>query len=59
MLDFACNEAKKYKGGATAAVLRLKDGMKLESAIMGDAGYIVYGVTEADKVELKYKSPPY
>lgn len=59
LLDKACNDAKKFKGGATATVLRLKDGMKLESAVIGDAGFMVFGVNEADTVELKYKSPSY
>ena len=59
LVDFACEEAKKYEGGATAALVRLKNGMKMESAVLGDAGYMIWEVAEADKLKLKYKSPSY
>ena len=59
LLDFACEEAKKFEGGATAALVKLKDGMKMESAVLGDAGYMIWEVAEADKLVLKYKSPSY
>ena len=39
--------------------MRLKSGMKLESAVLGDAGYMIWEVAEADKLKLKYKSPSY
>jgi len=33
--------------------------MKLESAVLGDAGFRVYNIGETDHISLKYKSPPY
>ena len=39
--------------------MRLKNGMKMESAVLGDAGYMIWEVAEADKLKLKYKSPSY
>eukprot|EP00353_Schmidingerella_taraikaensis_P018464 CAMPEP_0185605602 /NCGR_PEP_ID=MMETSP0436-20130131/4171_1 /TAXON_ID=626734 ORGANISM="Favella taraikaensis, Strain Fe Narragansett Bay" /NCGR_SAMPLE_ID=MMETSP0436 /ASSEMBLY_ACC=CAM_ASM_000390 /LENGTH=99 /DNA_ID=CAMNT_0028236869 /DNA_START=87 /DNA_END=383 /DNA_ORIENTATION=+ len=42
LIDIACEEAKHVKGAATAALLRLKSGPKLESAVLGDAGFMIW-----------------
>ena len=54
VLDMACKAAKTLQdGGSTAVVIRLHDGeqgVMLESAILGDSGFIVYRMDENGKL---------
>ena len=48
-----------YEGGATAAVLKLREGMILETAVLGDSGFSLFSVNELGRLVLRFKSPSY
>ena len=59
LLNWGCHEATRLTdGSATATVIKLVNGMELETANLGDSGFAVYKVEEDNTIKLKYKSKP-
>ena len=59
VLNWGCHEAtRKFEGSATAVVIKLVDGMVLETANLGDSGFAVYRVAMDNTLQLRFKSKP-